>query len=1018
VVQTAARAVAACLIAAGLCGIAWAAYPETLDVSTDVVGNPIFADFNPTPYTVHYLLATAAFPALAIGLFCVLDRLARRRGRPALAPLALPAAEPGAEPERTTAAPALAYARLGAVGALAAATVAIAVDAGSEWLLTILVPVTVAYTVIARGAAGLLAARSEARAGEALSAVNAVAGALGLLAFAAAADASEVIEGFGAAVAHPLAAPWLLALVAVLAATAVAFAIARLDPARWPVAERLVLLCLVVPTAVFLLVARMPGDLGPPDLFHEGEKLTAGTLVAAGDFPWRDLLFPHGLLADVVLPQLDLASLGDSRWGINNGESIVEGPLFWVSTLLLCAYLFRRNWIFLLTTLLLLAFGWFDTVLNTRMVLAPLCLLALAALLARPSRPRAIALMALTLWQAIVVPEATVISAPIWAVVVAYDAVHRRAGAPPWARTIRCALAGAAILGVFVVYLAANDALGGFADYYATFVGGHVLTGGLEITGTGFEFWAWVVIPIAVALAAWAYAAFGVLSGRWFSRSDWVVGAAVVGLIAYYLKFLARPDTGHLDQVAAVAVVPALYVVYRVVGWLDERARRSGGSALAWRPASAALAVCAVVLAPGAPLDTLEELPVRMVASAHAAPENDRLGYASEGALPADLIPRAQRIVDAYGGDVFDFTNSPALFGYLVDADPATRFYHVSMAIRAETQRTLISELEQERPPLVVFSSREHGVYSWDGIVNPVRHYLVADYLLDHYRPATTVGDYVFMVRDGVPLDPATSDRAPREDLLFEGAACDWGYAPEFLDQRPESGAEAVDVPLRPAGAGYVVAARGWAADVAAGRPATEVLIVRGRRIVGAIPIGVRRDDVAAANGNPDLAASGFAASRIALGAGRDPEQPIRLFGLSPSGVASEIGDPAAGAPALESLAGPGGERIDVEPGVVTGALELLQAAPQERSLLELPAQASDYTWLELTSDAPLPEDFYTVVDERSGAGRAVTFRTLAGRSDSVLVRVGSCPQWRGFGAGRVYLGVSVGAPLTARLFR
>ena len=65
------------------------------------------------------------------------------------------------------------------------------------------------------------------------------------------------------------------------------------------------------------------------------------------------------------------------------------------------------------------------------------------------------------------------------------------------------------------------------------------------------------------------------------------------------------------------------------------------------------------------------------------------------------LVSDIGQIATAYLGPkdtFFDFTNSPGLFHYLLRLRPATRYYHVSMAIRQRTQSDLIRELEQRQP--------------------------------------------------------------------------------------------------------------------------------------------------------------------------------------------------------------------------------------------------------------------------------------------------------------------------------
>lgn len=49
-------------------------------------------------------------------------------------------------------------------------------------------------------------------------------------------------------------------------------------------------------------------------------------------------------------------------------------------------------------------------------------------------------------------------------------------------------------------------------------------------------------------------------------------------------------------------------------------------------------------------------------------------------------------------GTAFDFSNDPGHVCYLSGRDPATRFYHLSMAIPADTQRILIDELRVTTP--------------------------------------------------------------------------------------------------------------------------------------------------------------------------------------------------------------------------------------------------------------------------------------------------------------------------------
>jgi hypothetical protein len=1010
------RIVAALLASGAICGLALTLYPDELSVSTDIVGYPIFRDFNSGRYTFEYLLIVVAFPAIAIAAFSTLEVLARRRaGRTAMP--ALPTAAVADPPAPIPAAAAASYGKAAAVGLLIAVAIAIAAEASSSWPLLLALPVTVAYVLLSRGIALAVARSRGLSIDNALSALNAVAASAALLAVAVASAATHVrITGPGLSVDYPIAPAWVLVVAALIPVAVVCRVLWRTPAERWPRVEGWTLMVVVAPAFIYLGLAFIRGDHQPPlDFFHDGERVGASHLVLdAGRFPWRDLLFIHGLQVDVLFPGLDMAAVEHSRWGWLTGQALLERPLFWISTFALCIYLFRRNPPFLVGVVLLLVLGWLDPLDYSRMTLVPPSLLALAALLARSTWPRAIAFMAVTGAQAILAPEATGFSVAAWAVVIAYELVHRRlpdAEGLRASRSLRSVVAGGALLAAFAVFLAANDSIDGFVSYYTTFVSGHGLSGAFPIQWTDTEFRVWVYIPVAVVLIAWAYAAARFWMGRWLTRADWVVAAAVLGLVPYYLKFLARPDTGHLYEVATVAAVPALYIVYRVVQTVDARARRTRRPLLAYRPATLALLVVVVVLAPGSALTTFRDLPGHYVGTASALPTDPRLGYGVRVDY-APLIRRVQEVVDRYAPDgaVFDFTNSPLLFSYLVDDRPATRFFHVSMAIPAEAQRHLVDELRDEDPPLVAYSSREHGLPTWDGISNPVRHYLVSDYLLDHYHPVAQVEDYVFMARDRDPSAPPLVRHPSR--LLFAGVACDWGYAPNFLDQSPPAGATTAPLGITDLGASFGV--RGWAVDTTAERRVKRVLIVNGRRVIATVPTGLRRDDVAAALDSQRVRYSGFESNeQLPARSARAPGA-LTYFGLTRSGVAGPFGT-SRRPPATLTM--PDGSTVAVDAGSVRGSIDE-QLAPMDRYRLEPPNDFRDFDWLSVNAE-PAPEGSEFVVSDGSGAGsRAIAFTSLAGR-DSLRVRVGACPQWKGYSDGPLYLDVTPGTgPPEANLIR
>ena len=129
---------------------------------------------------------------------------------------------------------------------------------------------------------------------------------------------------------HPW--PWLpgwLAALGMLAAAA--WGVMRLRHGPTPVAVEKRLLAVVVgAVAVFLITSRMPGQLGRFQGFDDAQNLVGANLLGKGYFPWRDLLFIHGLWMDALQSTLGFSVFGDTRWGSNAGSMVLLTPVCWV----------------------------------------------------------------------------------------------------------------------------------------------------------------------------------------------------------------------------------------------------------------------------------------------------------------------------------------------------------------------------------------------------------------------------------------------------------------------------------------------------------------------------------------------------------------------------------------------------------------------------------------------------------------------------------------------------------------
>ena len=374
---------------------------------------PIFNDFNPYVYSRGYELAVVLFPIATLLIFHGLTWLGPRVGlvtppsRGALRPLRRdPHATEPTEPDRSSEI----GRRLGiplrvaAVGAVLGLEAAVAVD--HLWP-------TVALTAIGYGALMAAAAAlvspfypARRRFDLALASANAVGTTLTVvgLTIVSAHTALTVVAGD---VRHPY--PWFPVWVgvpiAVVMAVGIIVALRRSGPAGAVRVERWAVIIIAGSVALFVLSARLPGDLGQIGLFEEGQQVTEAMLIGHGWLPWRDVFLAHGLLGDIAPVTTGWGLFGNSYWGAAAGFSFIWYPLAAVSTYLLMCYLVRRSWPLLLIAGLIFVGSWFGAVVDPAYAAWPIVLLLLAMLLRRRARSRAIALGVLVVAQAIASDE-------------------------------------------------------------------------------------------------------------------------------------------------------------------------------------------------------------------------------------------------------------------------------------------------------------------------------------------------------------------------------------------------------------------------------------------------------------------------------------------------------------------------------------------------------------------------------------------------------------------------------------
>jgi hypothetical protein len=815
----AALLVASAAVSAAVAVVVWSQLPQQLNVHTDIVGYPEAADFNIERYFWAYGLVAGLFPFLTLALYLLLRRtLAPGSAQPLGVIGLLDRRAPAASGDRVNLA-----LSAGAI-ILVGITLGFEIAIGGGWQdlggIVLAVAATVYGLAVATIAAVAVAGPLRGRELDAvLAGANAVLATLAVLGLAWVSSATKVTVSSDGTVHHYPWFPWWLGAVVTIVLLATVIRALRTSAVARTI-ERRVLALVVTPVLLFLFLAVLPGAPGDMDSFHEGEQLGAAHLTAAGRFPWRDLLFIHGPLGDVFQPLLNMHVFGDTRWGNLAGDAVLAKPAAAVGLFLLCAYLFRDNWLFLVGTQVAIVTGWvFAIQVQTRLLFVPIVILLLAWLLRRPTWPRAIAFTTLLLAQTVLTPESSYIVPASLAAVVLFEVVHRRG----FSRTIRCGIT-AAILGAgWIVFLASQHALDDFVFYYRTFAPGHELTGGLTVAlgegqaPTAFGGHLYYVFaagaPVVLVLLGIWYFAARAPNARAIPVDDWAMAATVVFVGLYYVKFISRTD--HVYQSFAATLPLLFYAIYRVVcaaeAWLALRRPR-------WLPprhtVTLPLLVALLVGAPTGLLTLSRGVPSHLATFAPSEPPVARVGYvlnreplfrsvfpAPAKSVGPSLVHDLRAIMRAYvppGERIFDFSNNPGLFWYVLRLDPATRYYHVSMAIRQATQHDLIGELRKEQPKIVVFSSDWLGLPFWDGIANEVRHYDISRYLLDHYRPLLHSHGFLVFARNGAQTRPVSDvtikldEPAVTTDLYFRTFPCDWGYTPDFLSIHPQSESGAV----------------------------------------------------------------------------------------------------------------------------------------------------------------------------------------------------------------------------------
>jgi len=454
-----------------------------------------------------------------------------------------------------------------------------------------------------------------------------------------------------------------------------------------------------------------------------------------------------------------------------------------------------------------LAFG------AARLLPWPLILILLAVTIERRTRGLAIGLGMVAVAFAVLVPEASYAVPACGVAVIAHDAYRAT-----WTRTrirrdfsltIWSIAGGGVIAAALLVVLVSNHAVGGFLDYYGVVVSGHTLVGGIPLpswSGATEQLLFWIVAPgVAVLLGAGILALKARLRFA-LKTTDFLLLASGVFTVLYYgEEFMGRTDPSHGGLAYFAAMPLILLCLWDVTGWLNGWIRTRLG---AWRvgklrwPVMYLAVACAAITASTPLLNALSAAPMDFRASAPTEPLLSSLGYMDypNQRLYSDIGVFLSAFLKP-GEEIYDFSGDPGIYYWILDYRPATTHFTIGEDTTLRQQQDTVTQLEAARPLFAVLSSSMKTSLSvWDGIVNGVREYQIAQYILDHYEPFADVGDQLIYVRDGAaPTIPAglraeLGAQLTLTDLPFRYPDCAWGYVPEFLDVPPPAGETGVAV--------------------------------------------------------------------------------------------------------------------------------------------------------------------------------------------------------------------------------
>ncbi len=784
------------------------------------------------------------------------------------------------------------------------------------------------------------------------------------------------------------------------------------------VVEHRVVTILVCSVLVVLLVASVAGPVPRINGFDDMNTIVGADLFTRGYFPWRDVLFTHGVFEDALRTSLGFALFGHTVWASNVAASLIWEPVLWVGFYLLAVWAAPRRWVLQLA--FIAAVPWVSDWLpvSVRWVAVAYIFLLLGTAIRRGTRLPTVFLTVALFAGAILVPEMSYQVIAVAAVLVLCDLTEREPGTSRWGALVRTrvfVVTGAALTAGWAIFLLSFGALADWLEYYLVFGPGHSATGTFELNHvynwmydeTFFLNEIGVLLTVSACLA-------GLLARRRFTPRQWVLFSSAILAGTYAEKALARFDFSHIGQVLTASAPLWILLTIEVVDWADSRisvsvalVNRQPRRAVPLRyPTAAALVVVMTFVGPSVTLlpNTLTQVDAAPGNNRTLVPDQanqpDLVGYSGPDGTDVAMLPELSELTDtlAQGGLVYDFTNSPGYFTYLLQERLTSRFYTVALALTGVSQEMLLDDLKKAQPAVVVFDSSAYGMPMWDGPRNETRHFEISPYLLDGWTPVVLAYGFLFMVRNdlvaSLPALPKLAAPVQTTGLYFTSPACDWGHVPDYLRSDPTG--EGVDLAVGAFRPAQDISVSGWVYDFEARQPAQRALLVAGDTVVTETRTWTDRPDVATGYNDPAASESGFAMSALTLEKGASA-----VYAVFADGRAHPVTPVVEPVPKRLRLLD--GKSIRVDPTPV-GGLNTSTVLDKRSAPVEVPPSVDlrDFGLATFTSGgASVGDTTVRLTDTGTSTGsvsRDIAFSAVASTGSSVRIRVGACLQWHGFG--------------------